>query len=377
MSSPLHTDMRPFVVTAALPMLFAVLLLPQAAAAAGGTYTPPMLKGDLSIGYEGGTAIVQLEDRSDEDGAWTEVASYSEQSHGMMISGAFAPYHGIAVSLDLPILFHRQLSWASGNTFNYDPSTERATLAGADALDALTLEASPASLRRFGFGDIGLNFRIVPFAQEGLPNRQAPINMAFDIGLRFPSGKNKIETREDGSGHPGLGGVGITVGTTASRIFGPVEPYLSIHYSHNGPYLLDGEEPEDGDGQRAGDAFRLRAGSAITAFYDAEKGRSVHLDVSLEATYLGPEYTVSGLQLPTTLPETEGEAAVVSEHVKVGGGLELAISPRPQIEVHMNFAADWMSPHSVERVTTNAYSVRTRNGSFQLNWGAGVRIHFL
>ena len=371
MSSPVQTSF------ARLGLVAAMLLLPQVAAAAGGTYTPPMLRGDLSIGYEGGTSLIQLEDRSRDDGAWTEVASYSEQSHGMMISGTFAPYHGISVSLDLPILFHRQLAWASGNAFDYDPVTERATLAGADALDSLALEASPATLRRFGFGDMGLNFRIVPFAQEGLPNREAPINMAFDVMLRFPSGKNAIETREDGSGHPGLGGTGITVGTTASRSFGAVEPYLSIHFTHNGPYLLDGEESEDGEGHSAGDAFRLRTGTAITALYDAEKGRAVHLDVSLEATYLGPEYTVSGLHLPTTLPETEGKPAVISEHVEVGGGLELAISPRPQIEIHMNFEADWISPHSVERVTTNAYSVRTRNGSFRLNWGAGVRIHFL
>jgi len=336
-----------------------------------------MLRGDLNIGYQGGTALVQLEDRSDDNSAWTEVASYSEQSHGMMISGSFAPYHGISVSLDLPILFHRQLSWASGNAFDYDPVTQRATLAGADALDALALEASQATLRRFGFGDMGLSFRIVPFAQEGLPNRQAPINMAFDIALRFPSGKNGIETREDGTGHPGLGGPGITVGTTASRSFGAVEPYLSIHFSHNGPYLLDGEESEEGEGHSAGDAFRLRVGSAITALFDAKQGRAVNLDVSLGATYLGPEHTVSGLQLPTTLPETQGKAAVISEHVKVGGALELSISPRPQIEIHMNFDAAWISPHSVERVTTNAYSVRTRNGSFQLNWGAGVRVHFL
>jgi hypothetical protein len=338
-----------------------------------------MLRGDLNIGYHGAIAVVQLEDRSNDDSAWSEVAEYREQHHGMLVSGAFTPYHGISVGLDIPILFHGQLNWTSGNSFHYDPVTERTTMAGAEALDDETLEASAASLRRFGFGDMGLNFRIVPFAQHGLPNRQAPINMAFDINLRFPSGQNHLETREDGSGYPGIGGMGITVGTTASRSFGAVEPYLSIHYTHNGPYMLEGEEHEgeDEEGRSAGDSFRLRTGSEIVAYEDSAKGRSVQLDVRLEAAYFGPEYTKSGLHLPTTLPETLGESAVVSEHLEVGGALEVSISPRPQLEIHMDFEAAWISPHSVERVSQNAYSVRTRNGSIGLHWGAGVRIHFL
>ena len=363
-------------------LIFAVLLLPRAAAAATGTYTPPMLRGDLSIGYDGGIAAIQLEDRSNDDSAWVEVAEYQKHHHCMQISGAFTPYHGISVGLAIPILFHGQLNWRSGNSFHYAPVTERATMAGADGLDDEILDASPARLRRFGFGDLGLNFRIVPFAQHGLPNRQAPISMAFDVNLRFPTGQNPLKTREDGTGYPGIGGIGITVGTTAARSFGAIEPYLSIHYTHNGPYQLeDDEDAEEGEEvdeeQRAGDSFSLRAGSHIVAYHDGTKGRSVHLDLSLKAAYFGPEHTRSGIHLPTTLPETIGQAAVVSEHLEVGGAFELAISPRPQLEIHMDFEAAWISPHSVERVSKNAYSVRTRNGSLGLHWGAGVRIHFL
>ena len=78
-------------------LIFAVLLLPRASAAATGTYTPPMLRGDLSIGYDGGIAAIQLEDRSNDDSAWVEVAEYQKHHHGMQISGAFTPYHGISV----------------------------------------------------------------------------------------------------------------------------------------------------------------------------------------------------------------------------------------------------------------------------------------
>ncbi len=360
-------------------LAIALLLTPPIAAAASGTYTPPMLRGDLNLGYRGETVVVQLEDRSDDEGSWSEVAAYNEQRHGMTVSGVFAPYHGISIGLDIPILFHRQLTWGKGNGFDYDPVTERPTMAGAAPLDDLSLESSPASLRRFGFGDLGLNFRIVPFAQQGLPKREAPINMAFDIKLRFPSGQDQFKTREDGTGYPGLGGVGITVGSTASRNFGAVAPYLSIHYTHNGPYLLEDDENSDeqSEGPAAGDSFQLKTGAAIVAFHDSAKGRKVHLDLSMEAAYFGPRHTVSGLHLPTTLPETTGQPAVVSEHVEVGGALNLSISPRPQLEIHMDFEAAWISPHSVERVSNNAYSVRTSNGSIGLHWGAGVRIHFL
>ena len=356
-----------------------LLVLPGSAVAASGTYTPPMLRGDLDIGYQGALAVIQLEDRSNDDDAWTEVASSLQQRHIMMISGSFAPYHGVSISLDLPILFHDQLSWNNANDFHYDPVSHRSTMAGGSALDALTLEGSPASLRRFGFGDIALHFRVVPFAQAGLPHRQAPISMAFDIALRFPSGQNQLQTRDDGSGYPGKGGMGITVGTTAARSFGAVEPHISIHYTHNGPYEIDGQDSttEEVGEQAAGDSFRLRTGGDITAFYDSSNGRSVHLDLSVEASYHGPKRTLSGLRLPTALIETRGQPAVVSEHVEVGANLGLAFRPRPQVEIHMDFGTDWISPHSLERVTANAYSVRTRNGSLSLHWAAGVRIHFL
>ncbi len=348
-----------------------------------------MLKGDLEIGYRGGVAVVQLEDRSTDDAGYNEVASYADQQHGMLLRGSFAPYHGISISLDLPILFHHKLGWSSGNDFSYNPGTDRPTMSGAAALDKDTLDASPASVRRLGFGDIGLGFRIVPFAQEGLPNREAPIDLAFDFSLRFPSGKHPYKFRddEDKTGYPGLGGMGITVGATASRRFGPTEPYLSIHYSHNAGFSADedsnvspGTGAADDAGsvelQRAPDEFRLRVGTSIAAYVDSKKGRAVEMDLSMTAAYIGPQHGISGLRLPTTLPETLGQASVVAEHVEITGSMVVGIRPRPELEIHFDFDTTWIAPHSVERVTNNAYSVRTRNGSLALHWGAGVRIHF-
>jgi len=364
-------------------LIAAVLLVPSLASGAEGTYTPPMLRGDLDIGYQGGLALVQLEDRSSDDGLYTEVASYAEQHHGLRLGGAFSPYHGIAISLDLAIVFHRQLSWSSGRDFRYDPLTDRPTMSGGAPLDTATLDASAASERRLGFGDIGLGFRIVPFAQEGLPNRTAPISLAFDVGLRFPSGQHRYKIRDDGSRFPGRGGMGITVGTTASRMIGPTEPYLSIHYSHNAPYSISDEEPPaattettEPQGPKAADRFQLRFGAMITAFRDVEKGRTVALDLAINTSYIGPEHGVAGLQLPTILADTAGSDSVISEHAEVGVDLGLAMSPRPEIEIRLDFGSAWISAHSVERITDNAYSVRTRNGSLKLHWGAGVRIHF-
>jgi len=356
-----------------------LLILPCSAAASGGTYTPPMLRGDLQISYQGGVAVVQLEDRSSDDGAYSEVASYKDQEHGMLVRGSFTPYHGIAISLDVPIVFHQQLEWSRGNDFTYDPSTDRATMAGAAALDEAALDASPASVRRFGLGDIGLNFRIVPFAQEGLPNREAPIDLAFDFGLRFPSGQHRHKFRDDGTGYPGQGGMGVTVGASAARRIGPTTPYLSIHYSHNAPFPEsdeDGEPAASALEHSAADSFQLKAGAVIDAYVDHKEGRAIHIDISMKAAYISPENRSSGLRLPSTLPDTLGQPSVVSEHVEITGGLSLGISPRPQVEIHMDFDTTWISPHSIERVSNNAYSVRTRSGSLALHWGAGVRIHF-
>jgi hypothetical protein len=369
-------------------LIVALVSLASAASAADGTTTPPMLRGDLELGYRGGLAVVQLEDRSSDDDNYAEVASFTEQNHAMLIRGSFAPYHGIAVSLEVPITFHRQLQWITGRGYHYDPATGRPTMAGATSLDEATLDASPASLRRHGFGDISLGFRIVPFAQRGLPDREAPMDLAFDIGFRFPSGQHPHKLRDDGTSYPGQGGGGVTVGATAARTVGSTEPYLSIHYSHNAPFSTseagsDGSDDSDADSaglaadeHKAADRFRLRAGAVISAYLDPETGRAVHLDLSMTATYVGPEYRFSGLRLPTTLSDTVGQKSVLSEHVQITGGLGVAISPRPEVDITIDFDTTWSSPHTVERVSNNAYSVRTRGDSLALHWGVGVRLHF-
>jgi len=374
--------------TLAAVLVTALLALPAAASAADGTSTPPMLRGDLELGYVGGLAVVQLDDRSSDDDSYSEVASFTEQDHAMLIRGSFAPYHGIAVSIEVPITFHRQLQWITGRGYHYDPATGRPTMAGAATLDEATLDASPASIRRHGFGDIGLGFRIVPFAQRGLPDREAPIDLAFDIGFRFPSGQHPHKLRDDGTSYPGEGGGGVTVGATVARNLGSTEPYLSIHYSHNAVFSTSedsasaGEESADDapglapDEHKAADRFRLRAGTVVSAHIDPEKGRAVSLDLSMTATYLGPEHRFSGLRLPTTLADTVGQKSVVSEHVQLTGGLGVVISPRPEVDITIDFDTTWSSPHTIERVSNNAYSVRTRGDSLALHWGAGVRIHF-
>ena len=354
--------------------------------AAERTSVAPMLRGNALFSYEGGAALVRLRDRQGANPTLSEVGSYSHIQQGMRVAGEFSPYHGIGLRLDLPIVFYDRIHWADARSVRFDPDGGVPTMAGGSDLSQEVLDSSASSRIHTGLGDIAFAVRIVPFAERGVPGREAPASLALDATLRFPSGGNHDKVREDGNAGPGAGGMGIRVGASASRRLPGAEPYLSIHYSHNAAYAVQlsdvhGQpiaplEGEDSFALRPSDSFEMRFGAEIVALEEADSGRAVHLDIGLGATYHSPGEVSSGTRLPAPLPDTQGQPATTSEHLAMDGSIEVRIRPMSTIEFHVGFQGLWRSPHSIERITATAYSTETAPDSFWTRWTTGAKVRF-
>lgn len=356
------------------------------AAAVEGTSVPPMLKGDFRLGYAGSLALVGLDDRSGSADTFTDVGRFADERQGMLLRGSFAPYHGIAVRLALPLTFYGTRHWESANDFIYDPSAGAPTAAGGQPLPQEILDASSSARRYAGPGDFAIGVRLLPFAERGVPGREAPASLAIDLDVLAPSGGSHDTVRDDGTAGPGRGGAQLRLGMTGSRRFGSVEPYVHIGYIHRAAYFVDlsdarivpsADTEEDGTtALKPSDEFSLRFGSEMIAAEDLAADTSMRLLLGLGFTYVGPNEIASGTELPSPLAATAGHRARSGEHLEIDLAFGLRLRTRAEAEFFLDFDAAWLSPHSLEQVSDRAYTVRTATASFRLAWALGTTFRF-
>jgi|GEM_PF-1742331 len=376
----------------ALPVVAAAALLATPALAGDRTRTPPMLRGDVQLTYNGDLGFGRLVDRTVAGGTRTEVARSTRQIHRLTVGGAFAPYHGIAVTLDLlPVTMHDKRAWGSANDMRIDPDAGLPTMVGGSELSAAVLDASASTRNHVGFGDMRFGVRAVAFAQEGVPGREGPANLAFDLAVRVPTGGNHDKVRDNGTAGPGAGGPGIELGLTASRTIAGVEPYLSLGFAYNGPYkqaLVDSSgaattppvDPDaptpDAEGRWTldpADRVFLRFGAELLVMRDDEKDTEARFDVSAGLTYVGPDEISVGRLVPGPLAGTIGHLAVTGEYVQAHVDFGLRIRPIRLIEVRVDVGGSWQAPHTIERIGEKTYGVETASDTFALSWGLALR----
>jgi hypothetical protein len=345
-----------------------------------------MLKGDFRIGYSGGLSFVSLRDRASTLDTFVDVGRFAEVDQGMRLEGTFAAYHGIAIRLGLPITFYAARHWESANDFIYDPAAGAPTAVGGRALSQEILDASGSARRHGGPGDFSIGFRVLPFAERGVPGREAPASLALDFDILAPSGGNHDTVREDGSAGPGRGGAQVQLAMTGSRRLGSIEPYVRIGYTHRAAYKVDltdarivpSTDTED-DGRTAldpADEFSLRFGSEMILLEDLAADTSVRLLMGFGLTYVGPNEISSGTLLPAPQAATAGHRARSGEHLEIDLAFGMRVRPKPQGEFYFDFSGTWLSPHSLEQVDERAYSVRTAPASFRLAWSVGATLRF-
>lgn len=371
-----------------LVLCLGALSSPGTARAIEATTTPPMLRGDAGGRYSFGLDLGRLVDRGGDQGAWLDVARGVEQRHGIVLGGEFAPWHGLAVSLWAPITFHQRRTWDRALDMRYDPDADRATMVGGSELSDEVLSASRSSAVRRGFGDLRLGVRFVPFAQEGVPGREAPASMAVDVALWIPAGGNPERLREDGTTGPGTGGAALELGLWASRRLGTVEPFVYGRFHFTEPYRQaltgwDGRviEPEDADEEGAAlldprDEIGLFFGSELHALQDRSLDRSVRVVLRAGALFRSAGEVASGRLLPAPLAATTGHVAVESQHLALDLAWGLRARPRGPIEVRVDAGATWVGPHTLERLNGHTYEVRSGGDTFALRVEVGAVARF-
>jgi len=366
-------------------ILFAPALLAPAPAVGGErTTTPPKWRGDVDFMYRGMLEAGSVQDRAAADRSYALVGNYTEQSHGLDITAKFAVYHGITVGIDIPLVFHSRRRWIESFDMRFDPGENKGTMVATRPLSAEALDESPAARDHVGIGDLGIVFRFVPFAERGVPGREAPATVALDVGIRAPSGENHDAVRPDGTAGPGRGGPALVLGMTASRRVKTVEPYVAVEAIFSAPYRqqtldADGLAIPATDGDPSGiefdpaDSIGVRFGTEVALLEVAETEQRMGLDIGFGIRYVGPHEASSGTWIPAPLEPTVGRIAVRAEHLKLDVGLGFRVRPRREVQVMLDMGAGWASPHTVERVDKNNYTVQTAPGTFQFFWGLGVR----
>ena len=369
-------------------LLLAALVLssPGSALSAESTSTAPMLKGDFRIGYSGGLGFVGMQDRTSIDGSYMDVGRYVELEQGMRLEGSFSAYHGVAVRLGLPLTFYAAHHWESANDFVYDPVAGAPTAVGGQPLSQQLLDESGSARTHAGPGEFTIGVRLVPFAESGVPGREAPASLAIDFDVAAPSGGSHDTVREDGTAGPGRGGSEVRLGMTGSRRFGNLEPYVGLGYVHRVAYSVDlagarvvpsTDTEEDGLTRlKPSDEFSLRFGGEMIAAEDLVADTAMRLLLGLGLTYVGPNEISSGTLLPAPLAATAGHRARSGEHLEIDLAFGMRVRTQPEGEFFFDFGATWLSPHSLERVDEVAYGVRSAPASFRLSWSLGATLRF-
>jgi hypothetical protein len=173
---------------------------------------------------------------------------------------------------------------------------------------------------------------------------------------------------------------------TGSRRFGNVEPYVAIGFIHRAAYRVDLEgaravPSSDSDEEgltelKPADEFSLRFGGEMIAVEDVDADTGVRFLMGVGMTYVGPNEVSSGTLLPAPLAATVGHRARSAEHLEIDLSMGLRARTKADGEFFFDFGTTWLSPHSLELVSENAYGVRTAGPSFRLHWSLGATVRF-
>lgn len=367
----------------AIGLALALATLPATAWAGERTATPPQWRGDVNFLYTGSLEPGTIRDRASADRSYTTVGNYTAMKHGLDISPRFTVFHGISVGLDFPLVFHGQRRWNEGFDMQFDPDENKATLVSNRPLSPEFLAGTPAARNHVGFGDLGVQFRFVPFAERGVPGREATATLALDVGIRAPSGENHDAVRDDGTAGPGRGGPALELGMTASRRVKQVEPYIAVNAILSAPYRVitrdaAGQDIAAADGDAAGteldpaDSVGVRFGTEVALREVLETDERMGLDIGIGVRYVSPHEQSVGTWIPAPLDPTVGHLAVEAEHIEIDFGLGFRVRPRREIQISIDVGAGWESPHTLEMIDAHSYTAQTAPGTFRFFWGFGA-----
>ena len=338
------------------------LLLSTVALASSVTELPPMLRGDVSIGYAWESLRGSL--RETAPGGDVEVGQRVVTEHILRYRADFTAGPGVGAYVEVPQWASQTVSGTDGNTMVYDPATRTGTLIGTNPV------ADGEYASGGGVGGVWLGVRGTPWS-EAFGSRNN-VTWMLDAAVRTPDSSNFWSGKERGAGP---GGLGWRLHSAFSHTRGDSSPYFAVTWTQNralevDTFAADGTALGTAVAVDPADTLRLRIGTENVASRQTTSGAELRFDLHATVDYAGPAVVPSGIYLPSVLDTTAGAAVQQAEQLRAGAGL--GVHWRPMRYMELRFFADAAS--QIPQRQEHPYPIRTGFDTLAASAGTELRV---
>lgn len=329
-------------------MLLSLLIAP--ALAADVTEVPPLLRGDISVGYAADLSRGSLVEPV--NGTDVNVGKAIHEAHQIHVGATFGVAPGAAVYIDIPTWIVDRWTYQDASQVVFDPTREVGSMASGDPLD------EDVVLSGSGAGGVWLGARGTPFSEQ-FAKRGNRSTWLLDVGFRTRDSTNFYTVDGDTRG-AGNGSGAFRLTNAFSTTKGQSEPWLQATWTRQGTTAVGGLEVDNAN------QLAVRTGVEVTTFHNPVTDARFAMDFRMGFAYNAWADVPSGVYLPSVMESTAGDLVTMSEYSTVSGGLGLFWQMFQYGRVDLFADATYILPHRVE----HPYPVYTGFDTFGVTAGA-------
>ena len=330
-------------------MLLGLLIAP--ALAADVTEVPPMLRGDLHVGYAADLSKGSLVEPV--DGTDVTVAKTTYEAHRMNFGATFSVAPGAALYVDIPTYIVDRWTHTDATAAVFDPTREVGSMASGQLLGEDVVNQGT------GATGVWLGAKGTPFSEQ-FAKRGNKSTWLVDVGFRTKDSTNFYTVAEDGSRGSGNGSSALRLTNAFSTTKGQSEPWIQATWTRQGTTQADGLLVDPAN------TFAVRSGVEVTTFHNPVTQARFAMDFRMGFTYSSWADVPSGTYLPSVMTSTQGTLVTQSEYSTVSGGLGLYWRMFEYGRVDLFADATYILPHRLE----HPYPVYTGFDTFGVTAGA-------
>jgi hypothetical protein len=318
---------------------------------------PPNLRGDVRVAYGGDFQQVGIEEGESTFGIRNTLR------HDLGIRAEFGAYHGIAVTVGLPVNIQQQIRYPTAREMLYEPVLDTGSFRNGAELTA------PPAFDSGGVAGIWLGAAFAPISTRY--KRSLPLDTRFELAVRTPGRKNTMYGPTRG-GHPG--GAALRIAAAFSARSRNVDPYITFNYTQEFDALVDSVVDNSGRTvatditMRAPSVFDARAGAELILRDDPARWSLVTLDLYLGVGHRSWSDRASGFHLPDVLSTSQDISVTQSGHVVARGGAALRYEVNRWVGFRLGAEGRYITPHVIEHV----YAARTDTQSYEVGWSLAL-----
>ncbi|MCP4804678.1 MAG: hypothetical protein GY913_33975 [Proteobacteria bacterium] len=330
-------------------MLLSLLTAPVLAADV--TEVPPMLRGDISVGYTADLSRGSLVEPV--DGTDVTVGKATHEAHIIDVGARFAVAPGAALYVNIPTYALDRWTYKEFNLAGFDPTLELGSMASGElAAEDLVNSGS-------GAAGVWLGAQGTPFS-EAFAKRGNKSTWLLDVGFRTKDSTNFYTVAADGTRGAGNGSGAFRLTNAFSTTKGQSEPWLQATWTRQGTTEAGGVLVDSAN------QIAVRTGVEVTTFHNPVTEARFSMDFRMGFAYNAWADVPSGTYLPSVMTSTEGTLVTMSEYSTVSGGLGLYWRMFQYGRVDLFADATYILPHRVE----HPYPVYTGFDTFGVTTGA-------